>query len=97
MFMGVFAGWLMDTGRVRISMLGGMAFSVFGMLMTSLGSNYWHFLLSQGICVGLGSGLLAVTSLALLPLYFTKRRMLAGGIVATGSGLGKKAGCEKEQ
>ena len=89
MFMGLFAGWLMDTGRVRLSMLLGLGLSVFGMVMTSLGSKYWHFLLAQGVSVGLGSGLLAVTSLALLPLYFVKRRMLAGGIVATASGLGE--------
>ena len=70
-------------------MVTGMFLEVFGMFMTSLGSKYWQILLSQGICVGLGSGLLALTSLAILPLYFVKRRLLAGGIAATGSGLCK--------
>ena len=70
-------------------MLSGLILEVFGMFMTSLGSKYWHILLSQGICVGLGSGLLALTALAILPLYFSKRRLLAGGIAATGSGLCK--------
>ncbi|KAI9751560.1 MAG: hypothetical protein M4579_006015 [Chaenotheca gracillima] len=87
MFTGVFSGWLVDSGRHRLVMFTGLVLEVFGMFMTSLGSKYWHFLLAQGICVGLGSGLLALTSLAILPLYFSKRRLLAGGIAATGSGL----------
>ena len=57
--------------------------------MTSLGTKYWHFLLAQGICVGLGSGLLAVTSPTILAMFFSKRRLLAGGIASTGGGVGE--------
>ncbi len=58
------------------------------MFMTSLCSRYWQVLLAQGICVGLGSGLLGLTSAAVIPLYFSSRRMVATGIAATGSSLG---------
>jgi hypothetical protein len=60
---------------------------VFSMLMTSIGSKCRHFLLSQGICVGLGSGLLAVSSPTILALYFQKRQLLAAGIASTGVGV----------
>ena len=80
---------MVDYGYVRQVLFFGTFMEVFGMFMASLGSQYWHFLLSQGLRVGCGSGLLSLVSLAILPMYFTKRLMLAGGVAATGSGLGE--------
>jgi MFS family permease len=88
LFIGVFAGWFLDAGHVRAVVGTGIAFSVFGMLMTSLCTKLWQLLLAQGLCVGIGSGALAFTSAAVIPFYFTKRRMLAAGIVSTGSSIG---------
>lgn len=90
LFVGVFAGWLLDRGHLRLVLITGIAFEVFGMMMTSLCTSYWQLLLAQGICVGIGSGMLAFTSAAIIPFYFTKRRMLAAGIVSTGSSIGKE-------
>lgn len=59
------------------------------MLMTSFATEYWQILLAQGICVGIGSGLLGLTSVSVIPLYFAKKRMIATGIAATGSSLGE--------
>ena len=39
--------------------------------------------------MGLGSGLLAVTSPTILAMFFSKRRLLAGGIASTGGGVGE--------
>lgn len=89
MIVGIFAGWLLDAGHLRIILLSGTFLEVFGLMMTSLSTKYWHVLLSQAICTGLGSGLLGLTSVAVIPLYFKKRRMIATGIAATGSSLGK--------
>lgn len=89
MLVGVFAGWFLDAGHLRILLLVGTFLEVFGMFMTSLSTTYWQILLAQGICVGLGSGLLGLTSVAVIPLYFSKKRMIATGIAATGSSLGK--------
>ncbi|ORY12331.1 major facilitator superfamily transporter [Clohesyomyces aquaticus] len=85
LFIGVFAGWFLDAGYIRPVIVTGTTFSVFGMLMTSLCKTHWQILLAQGVCVGTGSGILAFTSAAVIPHYFTKRRMLAAGIVSTGS------------
>ncbi|KAK7185495.1 MFS general substrate transporter [Paraphaeosphaeria sporulosa] len=85
LFVGVFAGWLLDRGHLRIVLVTGIAFEVVGIAMTSLCTTYWHLLLAQGVCVGIGSGTLAFTSAAIIPFYFAKRRMLAAGIVSTGS------------
>ncbi|KAL5434356.1 hypothetical protein PMIN07_004552 [Paraphaeosphaeria minitans] len=87
LFVGVFAGWLLDRCHLRIVLVAGIAFEVAGMMMTSLCTAYWQLLLAQGICVGIGSGTLAFTSAAIIPFHFTERRMLAAGVVSTGSSI----------
>ena len=89
MLVGVFAGWFLDSGHLHLLLILGTFFEVFGMFMTSLSTTYWQVLLAQGICTGLGSGLLGLTSVAVIPLYFRKKRMIATGIAATGSSLGE--------
>lgn len=89
LFVGVFAGSYLDAGHVRAVVAIGIAFSVFGMAMTSLCTGIWQLLLAQGLCVGIGCGALAFTSAAVIPYYFNKRRMLAAGIVSTGSSIGQ--------
>lgn len=89
MLIGVFAGWFLDAGHLRPLLIAGSFLEIFGMFMTSLSTKYWQVLLAQGICVGLGSGLLGLTSVAIIPLYFAKRRMVATGLAATGSSLGQ--------
>ena len=44
--------------------------------------------LSQGICAGIGAGLLYILSIAVISHYFNRRRVLAMSIVAAGSSLG---------
>ena len=86
--MGMLAGRVLDEGYLKPLLIGGGVVQVFGMFMTSLSTEYWQVLLAQGICAGLGSGLLGLTSVAIIPLYFERKRMLATGIAATGSSLG---------
>jgi MFS family permease len=74
---------------MRPVVVAGILFEVVGMLLTSFSREFWHLILAQGICVGIGCGTLAFTSAAVIPFYFTKRRMLAAGTVSTGSSVGK--------
>ncbi|KAF1947196.1 major facilitator superfamily transporter [Clathrospora elynae] len=85
LFIGVFAARYLDGGHVRAVVVTGILFQVAGMLLTSFSNRFWQFVLVQGVCVGVGSGTLAFTSAAIIPFYFTKRRMLAAGVVSTGS------------
>lgn len=59
-----------------------------GMFMLSLCHNYWQVFLAQGVCVGIGFGLMFVPSLALVSTYFLKNRSTALGIMVTGSAIG---------
>jgi MFS family permease len=66
----------------------GTFLSVFGIMMTSLATQYWQIFLAQGFCVGLGGGCLFLPSVALVATYFTTKRALAIGIAAAGGSIG---------
>ncbi|KAI6783654.1 Major Facilitator Superfamily [Emericellopsis cladophorae] len=84
-FLGTFTGRLADAGYFRPIFLLGSFFQLLGIFMTSLCTKYWHFMLAQGICIGIGNGLLFCPSLALVSTYFLKRRAVAIGLTAAGS------------
>ena len=86
--MGVVAGPLYDMGYLRGLIIVGSTFVTLGFMFTSLSTQYWHFMLSQAVCIGIGAGLLVIPSLALIPQYFANKRALATGIVTSGSSVG---------
>jgi MFS family permease len=57
-------------------------------MMTSLATQYWHALLSQAFCIGIGGGFLCVPALSLLTQYFSRKQALATGITVIGSSFG---------
>ncbi|EFQ31147.1 major facilitator superfamily transporter [Colletotrichum graminicola] len=87
MLIGVCAGWLLDAGYLRFILICGTTMTSLGLFTLSMCTQYWQILLAQAFCVGVGSGLLGLTSVAVIPLYFRRRRMIATGIAATGSSL----------
>ena len=62
---------------------------VFGIMMLSLAKEYWQVFLTQGLCMGLGAGFLYVPSLALVGIWFSRKRALAMGIVMSGASVGE--------
>ncbi|KAF9885959.1 hypothetical protein FE257_012134 [Aspergillus nanangensis] len=87
-FIGSFSGRLMDAGYYRYCLIGGFTFQTVGIFMISLCRHYWQVFLAQGVCCGIGDGLLFCPTNALIATYFAKRRSLALGIVLTGSSTG---------
>lgn len=86
--MGIIIGPLFDWGYLRALLFVGSSLVVFGMMMASFSTQYWQIMLSQGLAVGIGCGCLFVPSIAVLPMYFKRKRALAMGIAAAGSSLG---------
>lgn len=82
---GLFSGPLFDMGYFRHLLYSGLFLIVFGQFMTSLCTQYWQVLLSQGLCIGLGCALVFSPSTAILSQYFSKRIALATGIGSSGS------------
>lgn len=58
------------------------------MLSLAQPNQFYQVFLSQGICVGIGAGLLYIPSIAVISHYFQRRRVLAMSIVASGSSMG---------
>ena len=56
--------------------------------MTSISTEYYQFLLAQGICSPLGASAIFYAGMSSVTTWFFHRRALALGIMATGSSLG---------
>lgn len=89
MIVGAVTGPLYDAGYFYYLISTGSFLVTFGLMMTSLCTEYWQVMLAQAICIGLGCGCIFVPSIAILPQYFAKRKAFATGIAASGSGLGE--------
>ncbi|KAI8977306.1 major facilitator superfamily domain-containing protein [Mycotypha africana] len=73
---------------MRCVLIGGTLLVSLGLEMASLSSQIWHLYLTQGIVFGTGASAIYVSIMGVAPQWFTKRRGLALGIVASGSGIG---------
>lgn len=70
----LFVGPAFDRGYCNYLTYTGTALIVLGMMMTSLCTEYWQFMLAQGICIGIGNGMLFIPGVAIIPTYFTTKR-----------------------
>ncbi|QIX01355.1 hypothetical protein AMS68_006872 [Peltaster fructicola] len=61
---------------------------VVAMMLTSLCSEFYQFLLCQGILLGIASGFLFAPALTVVGHYFFKRRAMAMSFASTGSPIG---------
>jgi MFS family permease len=80
-------GLLLDRGYLKSLIAIGTALEVVGLILSSFFKDFWSILLTQGVCMGVGSGLLALIPVAVLAMFFEKRRMLAIGLASTGASI----------
>ncbi|KAF9485188.1 MFS general substrate transporter [Pholiota conissans] len=87
---GLYAGPLFDRGYFYYLLYGGSFLTSFSLFMLSLTkpNHFYQNLLTHGIGLGLGGGMLYVPSVAIVSQYFIKNRTLAMTIVAAGSSIG---------
>ncbi|KAK0702760.1 major facilitator superfamily domain-containing protein [Lasiosphaeris hirsuta] len=86
---GLVSGRLYDAGYTKSLVYVGSTLNVVGLVATSFSVTYVELFFSLGVCVGLGSGIFYVPSLAIVATYFDNRkRPLATGVAATGAGVG---------
>ncbi|RPA75383.1 major facilitator superfamily protein [Ascobolus immersus RN42] len=72
----------------RKTMFIGVAIQTLGWILASFCKRIWQLYLTQGILIGLGLGFIFIPSIAVMSQWFSKKRSLANGISAAGSGLG---------
>ncbi|OAP60787.1 hypothetical protein AYL99_05789 [Fonsecaea erecta] len=86
---GIVSGALYDRGFIRTLLVVGGSLVIFGFMMLSLAKEYYHVILAQGVCVGLGNGMLYIPSIAVISQTFTaKQRPLAIGGSSSGAAIG---------
>jgi MFS family permease len=78
-------GVLLDRGYLRSLIAVGTGLEVSALILTSFFKSYWSILFAQGVCMGVGSGLLALIPVAVLAMFFEKKRMVATGLASTGA------------
>ncbi|KAL2828914.1 major facilitator superfamily domain-containing protein [Aspergillus cavernicola] len=82
------ATYLIHLFGIRVVLNMGVFFETLSLIGSSFVTQRWQIFLSQGVCFGLGMGFLFVGSVGITPQWFYRRRSLAMGINAAGSGLG---------
>ncbi|RAL17226.1 MCT family MFS transporter [Aspergillus homomorphus CBS 101889] len=82
------ATYLIHVFGTRLTLNLGVFFETLSLIGSSFATQRWHIFLSQGVCFGWGMGFLFVGSVGIIPQWFSRRRSLAMGINAAGSGLG---------
>ena len=85
LFGGALGGVYFDMGYFRQMLVVGTFLIVLGMMTLSIATKYYQALLAQGVCVGIGMGLLLVPSVGLPSTWFVKHRGIAVGIVSSGA------------
>ncbi|KPM44878.1 hypothetical protein AK830_g1573 [Neonectria ditissima] len=85
---GTFSGRAFDAGHYRLALVAGLTLQVLGIFMTSIATAYWQLLLAQGLCQGLGSGIVFAPTVANVSTYFTSKRTLAISSAACGGTTG---------
>lgn len=81
-------GPIFDAGYIHTLLGVGSFLVVLGTMMTSLVTQYYQAFLAQGLCIGLGAGMMFVPSIAVVSTYFDKHRAFAIGVSASGSSIG---------
>ncbi|RFU76009.1 hypothetical protein TARUN_6219 [Trichoderma arundinaceum] len=79
--------WAKRFSPQSISLIGSVIFSV-ALILASFGKALWHFEVTQGVLLGLGTCMSYMVAVTIAPTWFTTRRGLALGIITSGTGLG---------
>jgi MFS family permease len=85
---GLVSGPLFDLGYFPAMVIAGSFFSVFGFMMLSISQKYYAIFLSQGLCMGLGFGLLYIPTITLISQRFATNRAVALGVATSGAPAG---------
>ncbi|CAK7203832.1 hypothetical protein SEUCBS139899_006581 [Sporothrix eucalyptigena] len=88
MGLGPVVGYLYDRAGTRVLLAVGSILHVFGIMMTSLGTQYYQILLAQGVCSATGVACIFQPAVMALGGWFDGHRGAAFGVAFTGSSLG---------
>jgi MFS family permease len=85
---GPLFGKVFDSHGPRWLLFGGTIAHVFGLMMTSLASEYYQFFLAQGFVSAVGASAIFYAAMNGVGTWFFHKRATAFGVMASGSSLG---------
>jgi peptide chain release factor 1 len=85
---GTFSGRAFDAGYYWYALAVGSLLQILGIFMMSISTQYWHFFLAQGVCQGLGFGIVFAPTVANTATYFQRKRVMAISLGACGTATG---------
>ncbi|KAH6604468.1 peptide chain release factor 1 [Trichoderma cornu-damae] len=85
---GTFSGRAFDAGYYRACLVAGFLMQLVGIFTTSVATTYWQLFLAQGLCQGLGCGLVFAPTIANMSTYFARKKTQALSVAACGGGTG---------
>ncbi|KAF8461808.1 major facilitator superfamily domain-containing protein [Gautieria morchelliformis] len=83
-----FVNYLSKRFNFKVPLVMGLLFLVTSQIFAGLSTRIWALFLTQGVLFGMGLGFLWIPAFPLTNQWFSKRRALAGGVFAAGSGAG---------
>ena len=86
--LGAISGKVRDAGFAQEAILLGNSMIVLGLVLASFATRYYQVILSLGVCVGLGMGLVLIPVMSVTSTWFGARKNLAVAIIASGAGTG---------
>ncbi|KAJ5899117.1 hypothetical protein N7495_003861 [Penicillium taxi] len=88
LLVGPLANYFTHSYGTKFTLNLGVFLQTLSLIGASFATQEWQLFLSQGVCFGWGMGFLFVGSVSIVPQWFQKRRSVAMGITAAGSGIG---------
>ncbi|TCD70279.1 hypothetical protein EIP91_004180 [Steccherinum ochraceum] len=85
---GLLTGRLYDKGHVKLPLAVASALLVTSTFLTAECTEYWQFLLCQGILAGLTCGVIFGPSVGVTAHWFKRKRGIALGVISGGSSIG---------
>jgi MFS family permease len=79
--------WCRKYGPRFVVLLGAVLFAISG-ISASVGTQLWHFQVTQGFLQGCAACLIYIPAVTVPPKYFDERRAFAMGIITSGTGFG---------
>ncbi|PIB01912.1 putative transporter MCH2 [Cercospora beticola] len=80
-------GWAKNFRPWAVAFVGGVSYGI-SCVAASFGKELWHFQLSQGLLLGIGTCLSFIPSMTVAPTWFDQHRGLAMGVISAGTGVG---------
>lgn len=83
-----FINYMVGLTNLRVCIGLGCVLQLASTLLASFSTELWQLYLTQGVMQGFGLAFIAISNLNILPQWFRRKRNLAIGISASGSGAG---------